>query len=166
MSNIIDPVFIFGAKYLYLAAIIVSFIWFLAQSRPRQREILIILCICLPLIFIVSKLAGRLYYNPRPFVVGNFEPLISHKADNGFPSEHTLLVSAIAAVIFLFSRGAGFVLWVLALFVGFSRVYAGVHHPIDIIGSILISIISAGLVYIFVQHLKNRGSPVYREKPG
>jgi undecaprenyl-diphosphatase len=128
---------------------IISFIWFLNQSKIGRKEILIIICISFPLAFIVSKVAGHLYYNPQPFVLGHFQPLIPSKADNGFPSHHTLLVSAISTVIFIFSRRMGFVLWVLALFVGFSRVYAGVHHTIDIVGSMLISIISVTLVYFF-----------------
>ena len=156
MSNIADPVFIFGAKYLYLVSIIIFFIWLLAQPRPRQGEILIVITICLPLIFIVSGIASRLYYNPRPFVLGHFQPLIPHKANNGFPSHHALLVSAIAAITFIFSRRTGFVLWVLALFVGFSRVYAGVHHTIDIAASILITIVSVGLTSFFLKYLKSR----------
>lgn len=148
-----DNITIFGAEYLYLVIIIISFIWFLIQPKPKKKEILIIICICLPLIFIISREASRLYYSPQPFVSGHFKPLIPHQADNGFPSHHELLVSAISSIIFIFSRRTGFVLWILALFVGFSRVYAGVHQMIDIMGSILISIISVTLAYL----LKTRG---------
>jgi len=149
MNNITNLTFIFGAKYLYLIVIIISFIWFLTQPKLRKKEILIIICICLPLVFVISGVAGSLYYSPQPFVLGHFEPLIPHKADNGFPSHHALLVSVISTVIFVFSRRAGFVLWILALFVGFSRVYVGVHHVVDIVGSIIISIISVTMVYFF-----------------
>jgi len=160
MSNIAGPVFIFGAKYLYLVVIIIFFIWFLVQPRPRQREILIIVCICLPLIFIISEVAGRIYYNPRPFAAGNFQPLIPHKANNGFPSHHALLTFALSAIVFLFSRRLSLVLWALALFVGFSRVYSGVHHMVDIGGSLFISIIPVTLVYSLIKYLRkeNRGS--------
>jgi len=145
----INLIFIFGAKYLYLGIIIIAFIWFLSQNNSRKREILLLSCICLPLIFIVSEIAGRLYYNPQPFVVGNFEPLVPHQADNGFPSHHTLLVSAVSTVVFLFNRRLSLLLWFLTLFVGFSRVYAGVHHIIDVIASIFISIIVITLTHFF-----------------
>jgi len=145
----INLIFIFGAKYLYLGIIIIAFIWFLSQNNSRKREILLLSCICLPLIFIASEIAGRLYYNPQPFVVGNFEPLIPHQADNGFPSQHTLLVSAVSAIVFLFNRRLSLLLWFLTLFVGFSRVYAGVHHIIDVIASIFISIIVITLTHCF-----------------
>ena len=162
MNNITDLIFIFGAKYLYLLVIGIAATWFLIQPNPRKKEILIIACICLPLILVIFEVASQLYYNPRPFVTGHFKPLVYHKADNGFPSHHELLVSAIAAIIFVFSRRTGFFLWVLAIFVGLSRVYAGIHHMVDIMGSILISIVSVTLVYFSMEFLKNRKLKIFR----
>ncbi len=147
MSNILDLVFIFGAKYLYLVIIILAFIWFLSQSRIEQKQSLILFCICLPLIFIASYIAGRFYYNPQPFVLGHFAPLIAHKPDNGFPSHHVLLVSAISAIIFIFNKRVSLLLWILTFFIGFSRVYAGVHHIIDIAAGVLIPVILVTLIY-------------------
>ena len=149
MSEITNLIFIFGAKYLYLIIMISSFIWFLRQPKPRQREILMISCICLPLILIIFEITSHLYYNPRPFVLGHFKPLIPHKADNGFPSHHMLLASIGPAIIFLFDRRTSLILWVLALLVGFSRVYAGLHHVIDIAASLVISVIPVILICIF-----------------
>lgn len=149
MNNIIDSIFIFGAKYLFLFVIAIAFAWFSIQLRPRKKEILIFTCICLPLAFIIFKIAGYLYYNPRPFVAGNFTPLVYHAPDNGFPSHHAFLASIISAVVFVFSRRLGFGLWILALLVSFSRVYVGVHQAIDIVASILISIFSVSTVYFF-----------------
>ena len=156
MYNITDLIFIFGAKYLYLFVIGIAFIWFLIQPKLRQKEILTVVCVCLPLILIIFKIASYLYYNPRPFVTGNFKPLIGHSAGNGFPSHHELLVSAISAIVFVFNRRISFVLWILALFVGFSRVYVGVHHAVDIAGSILISIGSVALVCYIRECLKKQ----------
>ncbi|MDP2928366.1 MAG: phosphatase PAP2 family protein [Candidatus Omnitrophota bacterium] len=161
MNNIANLIFVVGAKYLYLLVIAIAFVWFLIQPKPMKKEIFIIACICLPLILVIFKIASYLYYNPRPLVIEHFKPLIYHNADNGFPSHHELLVSAISAIIFIFSRRTGFVLWILALFVGFSRVYAGVHHMIDIAGSILISIGSVVLVCRFREYLKNRKLKIF-----
>lgn len=154
MNDIFNLIFIFCAKYLSLIVVVIALIWFLTQPRLRKKEILIFICLCLPLIYGISVIAGHLYYNSRPFVLGNFKPLIPHSADNGFPSHHTLLVSAISAIIFSFSRRISLLLWVLTLFVGFSRVYVGVHHIVDVIGSILISISSAALVYFLMKYLR------------
>ena len=156
MDNIYNLIFIFGAKYLYLAVIIIALVWFLIQPRTKQKEILILSCICLPSAYLVAKLASHLYYNPRPFVLGHFKPLISHKANNGFPSHHALLVSAIAAVVLLFSWRISSVLWILTLFVGISRVYVGVHHPVDIIGSIFISVMVVTVIGFTATYFRRR----------
>ena len=95
-----------------------------------------------------------LYYNPRPFFEENFTPLIPHLADNGFPSDHLLLLSALAILICIFNRHWAVPLWIIALLVGISRIYAGVHHFADIFGSIFIALISAGLVYFVLNREK------------
>lgn len=151
-----NAIFIFGAKYLYLLIVAIVFIWFLFQTNLKKKDILIFASICFLLNIVLAKIASQLYYNPRPFVVGNFTPLIHHIADNGFPSHHALLVSVIAGIVFIFNRGVGLVLGILALYVGFSRVYVGVHHGIDILASILISASSVFLVYLLREFLRNR----------
>ena len=149
MNNLINLIFIFGAKYLYLLVIVIAGAWFLIQPKATKKEILPVASSCLVVAFIIFKIAGYLYYNPRPFVVGNFIPLVRHAADNGFPSHHAFLVALISAVVFIFNRRLGIVLWALALFVSFSRVYTGVHNLIDVLGSIVIAIVAVALVCFF-----------------
>jgi len=152
MNNICNSFFIFGAQYLYLIVVTAFSVWFALQSGVRRKEILLLICICLPLIYIISKIASHLYYSPRPFVLEHFKPLIPHKANNGFPSDHVLLVSAISAILYPFSRGISLALWGLTLFVGISRVFAGVHHLVDVIGSIVISITVVSLICFIMGH--------------
>ena len=154
MSNIYNLVFIFGARYLYLAVIIIGFIWFLKQPKFKQKEILLFACICVPLIYIASRIISLLYYNPRPFVSGHFRPLIAHKATNGFPSHHVLLTSALSAIIFIFNRRLSVILWILVLFIGVSRMYVGVHHLIDVVGGMLIAVMIVGIVYFTIRYFK------------
>ena len=129
---------IFGAKYLYLVSIIIAGYYFFKQPRATKKRIIIFGIISLPIMYAVAKIAGHFYYDARPFVVLNFTPLIPHADDNGFPSDHTLLLSAIASVIYPFSKKVSILLWVIALAVGFARVFAGVHHLTDILGSVAI----------------------------
>ncbi len=158
--TVVNLIFIFGAKYLSLLVILFAFFWFLNQPRVRKKESLILICICLPLIFVAAVVASHIYYNPRPFVAQQVKSLIAHKPDNGFPSHHVLLVSSLSAIIFIFSKRLGFFLWALTLLVGFSRVYVGVHHVSDIVGSILISVSIVSLTYFLYP---KRGKP-YAEK--
>ena len=141
-----EALYIFGAEYLIVVVPIIALFYVWRLPRETQRKLIIFAAIVLPLIFIASRLAGALYDNPRPFVVENFVPLVAHDPDNGFPSDHTLFTGAIAAVVWFFSRRAGTVLFLLAILVGVSRVMAGVHHPIDIIGSLVICCVVAFIV--------------------
>ena len=155
MSNII----IFGAKYLYLAAIIVAVLYFLKQPREIKKKIIILGLVSLPVIYIVAKLAGLLHYNSRPFVVGNFTPLIPHADDNGFPSDHTLILAAIASLLYPFNKKISLLLWFITLAVGLSRVFAGVHHLVDIFASIIIAISIAALTYRLIIIRMGKKSP-------
>lgn len=145
-----DFLIIFGAKYLYLA-IVIAALWYVYTQRSEQRfRIILAACLALPLTYVVAKLMSSFYYDPRPFVVGNFTPLLPHAPDNGFPSDHTLLSAAVAAVIFFFHRKLGMVLFVIAFLVGMARVVAGIHHLVDILGSIVIAFL---VTAFFVKYL-------------
>ncbi len=153
LSNFI----IFGAQYLVFVIALVATVYFLLQPRTQQKELVIFALITLPLTYLLARIAGWLYYNPRPFVVGHFVPIIPHKDVNGFPSDHTLASAAMAVVIFKFNKKLGVVLGVLALVVGISRVAAGVHHVIDIVASVCIAAVVGWLVnkYIYSKIFHN-----------
>lgn len=154
MTSVIDLFFIVGAKYVIVLSCVVAAWYFLKAPREEQKRIVLFGAMALPLIYITALLAGHYYGNPRPFVVEQFTPLIPHTADNGFPSNHMLLASAIAAIIFFYARRVGIILWMLALYIGISRVYVGVHHPLDIMGSTVIAIIVSLLVFHGMKFLK------------
>lgn len=96
---------------------------------------------------LVAALLKHFIHDPRPFVVGHFTPLFAHAPDNGFPSDHTLLGAALAFATFPFSKKIGVLLLANAILVGSMRVAAGVHHWLDIIGSIVICFIVSLIFY-------------------
>ena len=145
-----DIFFIFGAKYLYIAIVAVGLIYFTKQTRDRRREIALLGVIALPIMYALAKIVGLFYYSTLPFVEGDFEPLIPHEADNGFPSDHILLGAGISSVLYFFNKKLSAVLWAMTIVVGISRIYVGVHHNIDIAGSITIAIVVTVLVYSLI----------------
>lgn len=142
-----DLFFIFGAKYLFILSLIIGVIFFFKSEPEIKKKILVFTLIVLPLAFIISVAAREIYFNPRPFVVGGFEPLIPHEPDNGFPSDHALLVAAVAAIVSVFDKKYSLWLWIIAIVVSLSRVYAGVHHFTDVLGSFAIAIGAAWAAY-------------------
>ena len=162
MNNIV----IFSAKYLLFLEIAIFVIYFFLQPRGKQKSIITLSVVFLPLAYIIARVVAFIYFDPRPFVVGHFTPLISHAPDNGFPSDHMLLASAIASIIFIYNKKLGTIAWTIAFIIGVSRVFAGVHHWIDIIGSAVIAIGVIWLVrnQIMVRLLKTNFIGIFLKK--
>lgn len=145
---------VFLAKYAIFLLIFVTGLWLLLKVPYQQKKAMIIFgAICLPLIFIASLIAAKLYYDPRPFMAGNFTPLLVHSPGNGFPSDHTLLGAAISSVVWRFNHRFGAILLAVTLIIGISRVYVGVHHMADILGAILIATSITYLVNLFMKRV-------------
>lgn len=141
---------IFFAKYVIYLLIAASILFLLKQKRSTQKEILIFALISLPLSLLIAKILGHFYYNPRPFVAGHFTPLISHAANNGFPSDHALFAFTISAIVFCFNKKWGVFLGALGLLVSLGRIYVGIHSAIDILGSFVISVSVYFIVWKFI----------------
>ncbi|MGA2975936.1 MAG: phosphatase PAP2 family protein [Spirochaetia bacterium] len=104
------------------------------------------------LAFLISLVANRLIQDPRPFVEDGFTPVISSSRDNGFPSDHVILLATTAAITTVANPIAGFLGFLGAVIVGLARVYVGVHHLLDVIGSLAIVAFASG-VYVGVIRL-------------
>jgi len=147
----LNQLIVFGAKYLIWVICLIALWFVIKQSNEERKKLLVLAIIALPISYVVAKLLGHFYYDPRPFVENSFVPLISHMPDNGFPSDHTLFASAIASVVYAFDKKWGTGLFILAFLVGISRVLAGVHHGVDIAGSLIITIAVTIFVYKIVE---------------
>lgn len=142
-----DAAFIFAAKYLILFSIVILGAFFFVQPWPAQKRMALFAIPAGLLAYALGLLGNHVYFDPRPFVVGHFIPLVAHAPDNGFPSDHTLLAAALAAVGMLWNRWLGVALWVIAIVIAIARVYVGVHHAVDVIGSIVIACLAVLLAY-------------------
>ena len=149
----LDQLAIWTANYLLFLIVGIAVVYILTRPRRERIHLAIFGGLVLLLVFLVSAFASALYKNPRPFVVGHFTPLIPHKPGNGFPSGHMLWSAGIAAFIFPSNRYLSAVLWMLSIAVGAARVYVGVHHPIDIIGSVVIVVVVSALVDFALRRL-------------
>ena len=139
-----DSLIIFCAKYLFLLIPLLALGAWLQASKKAKKQMLLAAFIAVIAAVILDKIAGKLYYDPRPFVSHHLKPLVAHAADNGFPSEHTLFSATLAVLLYIYRPRLGIAALAIALAVGVARVAAHVHSPIDIIGGAVIGI-AAGL---------------------
>jgi undecaprenyl-diphosphatase len=144
-------IIIFGAKYLFVAIVLAWLLaWYQANGKTRSN-LTIATAAALIIAVFLDKIAGGLYYDPRPFVSHHIIPLISHSADNGFPSEHTLFSVALASTLFYYRPKLGVVALIIAILVGSARVAAHVHSPIDIVGGIMLGFAAGSCGYYAVR---------------
>jgi undecaprenyl-diphosphatase len=149
-----NPIFVFIAEYMviFLALAVIIF-W---VTRIKQNRIMIICgSITFVIAEIVGKLAGKIHFNKQPFAeLTNVNQLIEKAVDNSFPSDHTILFFSFCMTFWLFRGGKGFFWFLLAFLVGISRIWVGVHYPADIMVGVIISTISAFLVFRIVPKLR------------
>jgi undecaprenyl-diphosphatase len=141
----------FVGDYFFIVSLAILAVYWLRVGRREKVNIVWQLLIGGLLALLLSTIASHVYYDTRPFVTEHVVPIIAHAADNGFPSDHTLLTAFIGFTIYPHSRAVGGVLLLVALLVGIARVAAHIHHPIDIVGSFVIAAISVALVQLLAR---------------
>ncbi len=130
---------LFFATKLHGVVVVAGVLAFIYATGRQKSELLRTSIIVLPIAFVVGKLASVIINSPRPFVDGHMSTLISHIPDNGFPSDHTLLAVTVGAIVYTQNKVVGSILILLGILVGLGRVLTGVHHPMDVIGSVAIA---------------------------
>jgi undecaprenyl-diphosphatase len=86
---------------------------------------------------IIKPLVGR----QRPFEhVERLEVIGGRPDDSSFPSGHSATAFAGALVLTRLVPGAQAVWWTLAAIVAFSRVYLGVHYPLDVLAGAIVGV--------------------------
>ncbi|MEF9673414.1 undecaprenyl-diphosphatase [Pseudomonas sp. PCH446] len=94
-----------------------------------------------------NLLISSLWFHPRPFMLGLGQNLLEHAPDSSFPSDHATVMFTLSVALMRASlRKLGVLMLLLGTLTGWARVYLGVHFPFDIVGSLLVSLISAWLV--------------------
>lgn len=111
-------------------------LWFApGKNQKRRRESCVAAFLAVCLCSVISLAVGKLWHRGRPFTrdrqIWNFT---GHKANASFPSNHAMNGAAVAFQL-LRDRMPG-CRWMacLAGLLAFSRLFAGMHYPSDILG--------------------------------
>ncbi|MBT2692641.1 undecaprenyl-diphosphatase [Bacillus sp. ISL-55] len=152
--EVLNPVMVFianNAIYLLAAAVLV----YLFSRKAGNRLMVVSGLAALILAEIAGKIAGMFYSNHQPFAtLEDVNQLIDMKVNNSFPSDHTIIFFTIAVTFWLYKRKHTYLWVLLAVMVGFSRIWAGVHYPADIAVGAMLGSAFAYLGYVLIRKVK------------
>lgn len=131
---------------------IILSLFLIIPKKTRRIGIMCLVALIISLLFnniIIKNIIKR----SRPFhQITDLRNLVNAKGYS-FPSGHTSSSFACATVMFgNLPKKYGIVMIMLAALIGFSRIYTGVHYPLDVLGGIVTGLLSS---YIS-QHIINR----------
>lgn len=137
-SQIFDQFMIFGTTHLiYIMFILVLILTW--KGKIKEKKALLLIILGLPIAILLIKIIHIFYFEPRPWVTFKFVPLADFSPDASFPSRHATIAATIAlAYTYFKSKWALFFLPAM-VWVGLSRVYVGVHYPLDIAGGFAVA---------------------------
>ena len=139
------------SDYLVPVCLILTLLtlWFAGRDRETRQRYQIGVLATLTAMGLTSWavfLINGAYFRVRPFVDHEVSLLFYKPTDPSFPAQSAAAAFVIAAGVWGFNRRLGGALFLVAAFYGFTRVYAGVHYPLDIAAGAGLGIVIAFLV--------------------
>lgn len=142
----------FGAIWIALATLL------LIIEKYRHSGLAVSIALLIDFVavnLIIKPLVGR----ERPCDVTVPEDmLLACLSDHSFPSGHTAAAFAAAFALFLCHKRAGSAALILAVLMGFSRLYLFVHFPSDVIAGALLGL-SFGFIGYRFAFRRNKKAP-------
>ncbi len=117
-----------GSIWIAIAAVMAS--WAPRLRAPAWQVVLAVLLAQGIVDWTIKPIIAR----PRPFVADTRARVVGyHPETYSFPSGHTATSFAAATVLaFVITKRRAAITWALATAVAISRVYIGVHYPLDV----------------------------------
>ena len=137
---------IFAISRIWMPFILAAWLWLLFGRGGKHRALALVLLVGVGLTDVVnSRLLKPLFGRKRPCVVEkNCWLPMGIKTSKSFPSSHAANAGAFAGIILLEAGPAiGAPFLALAAAVAYSRVYVGVHYPLDVAAGLVVGFLMA-----------------------
>ena len=156
-----DPIFK-AITYLNEKGALVILLCIALLLIPKTRKLGVLCTSALLVTFLLDNLILKnLIARTRPYeVVEGLTRLVGKQSDYSFPSGHTCTAFAVMTMILMeCPKKIGVPAIILAVLIGFSRLYVGVHYPTDVLAGALTGILYAWIVRrIYLSLEKNSGA--------
>lgn len=142
-NAILDQFVLLFSKYgPILFGIIFVGLWFSKSGNKMENRKLVLFALTIAVLTLgIDRIIEMSYFRPRPFVSHTVTLLVEKSTmDPSFPSNHAAGSFALAFALFWKHRKAGSVLLIMAVFMALSRLYIGVHYPLDVLAGAFIAL--------------------------
>jgi undecaprenyl-diphosphatase len=157
---LLDPIFealtyagSFGLLWLGLAVVLSGFSW-------RRPWLAVRVAVTILIAEMVSALLKPWIDRDRPPLADpDPDPLVSLPPTGSFPSGHATVAFACATALALAVPRLALPLFALAALVAWSRVYVGVHYPLDVLAGAVLGVVLAVAIATAGRFLRRVAAP-------
>jgi len=142
------------------------------RAIQERRAVVLWIGIACILAYVFNLTLEHFIFEPRPFITHHIHLLVTHPADDSFPSDHSAWSFAVVGMIMFMLPSLFLSTWhkrtewkwgkdsislmtptlltiaavIIACSIGVARVFVGIHYPGDIVGGAIDGLIAAGIV--------------------
>lgn len=148
---IVDSAILIANDLIYLIPALLVVLWLWGDEQKRNLALKAFLVAILGVG--INQIIGLAWQHPRPFMVGLGQAWLPHAVDSSFPSDHATVFASVGISLLCTGEARlGIITLLAGLCVAWSRVYLGVHFPMDMLGAVGV----AALAHVII-------APVWRK---